>query len=101
MSTPENLLKLTALLLLTTLTACGGGGGDSAPQNYTVSVSAIAGTSGVISPASTSVAQNGTTSFALSPGSGYGINTVSGCGGTLVGNTYTTGASQIRWKRVA
>ena len=35
---------------------------------------------------------NGTTSFTITPNAGYHIDSVSGCGGTLSGNTYTTGA---------
>ena len=55
-------------------------------------VTATAGTGGGISPASRSVPQGATTSFTVTPAAGYVIGTVSGCGGTLSGTTYTTGA---------
>ncbi len=58
----------------------------------TYTVSATAGTGGTISPASTPVNHGSTTSFTLTPNTGYHINTVSGCGGTRSGNTYTTAA---------
>jgi hypothetical protein len=55
-------------------------------------VNASAGANGSISP-STRVVNNGNkTSFTVTPDNGYGIDTVTGCGGTLSGNTYTTGA---------
>lgn len=59
-------------------------------NNYTVT--AVAGTGGAIAPANASVDHNGTTSFNVTPAAGYGIATVQGCGGTLDGSTYTTGA---------
>ena len=37
------------------------------------------------------VALNGTTSFTVTPNSGYYTASVTGCGGSLSGNTYTTG----------
>jgi Zn-dependent metalloprotease len=47
----------------------------------------------VISPAVTqSVNYNETTSFTVTPAIGYKITSVTGCGGTLNANTYTTGA---------
>lgn len=57
-----------------------------------ITVSAIAGTGGSITPASQTVANGATTSLTLTPDSGYNIDQVSGCGGSLAGNTYTTGA---------
>ncbi len=59
-------------------------------NQYTVAASA--GEGGSISPASASVAHGETTSFTLTPNVGYGIASVSGCGGQLSGNTYTTAA---------
>lgn len=67
----------------------GGGGGSGGATSYTVA--ATAGTGGSISPASASVNSGATTSFTVTPDSGNSINTVTGCGGALVGNTYTTG----------
>jgi alpha-tubulin suppressor-like RCC1 family protein len=51
-----------------------------------------AGLHGKISPALGKLAIKGTTAnFTLTPDIGYAINTVTGCGGSLVGNIYTTG----------
>ena len=79
------------------LTACGGGGsvdssvaGGRATPSYTVSTSA--GTNGAINPGSATVAQSATTTFTVTPDAGYLIDTVSGCGGSLSGDIYTTGA---------
>ena len=55
-------------------------------------MTASAGSNGSISPASRSVAQGSSTSFTVTPNSGFKINTVSGCGGSLSGSTYSTGA---------
>ncbi len=57
--------------------------------NYTVSTNA--GANGTISPTSASVKQNGNTSFTVTPDSGYAIDTVNGCSGSLSGDTYTAG----------
>ncbi len=57
----------------------------------TYTVTATAGLGGSIDPASRSVAHGDQTTFTITPGTGYSIGTVSGCGGNLVGNTYTTG----------
>jgi hypothetical protein len=38
------------------------------------------------------VSYGSTTTFTITPNTGYSIDTVSGCGGSLVGNTFTTGA---------
>lgn len=87
------LISLVCLAFI--LTACGGGGGgggegDGGTPSYTVSTSA--GANGAISPGSASVDQGGTTSFTLTPDPGFRIDAVSGCGGSLSGGTYTTGA---------
>ena len=57
---------------------------------YTVTGSA--GVGGTISPASTLVNAGGTTTITVTANTGYVISSVTGCGGTLSGNTYTTGA---------
>jgi N-acetylneuraminic acid mutarotase len=54
-------------------------------------VTATAGNGGTISPASAMVNAGGTTRFTVTPNSGYTISGVTGCGGTLSGNTYITG----------
>jgi len=55
-------------------------------------VSTSAGTGTAISPSSAQVSSGGSTSFTVTLESGYDTLVVSGCGGSLVGNTYTTGA---------
>ena len=63
---------------------------DFAVNTYTVAPSA--GANGAISPSvPQTVNQNATTSFTVTPNSGYAIASVTGCGGTLNGSTYTTG----------
>src|SRR3712207_8918193 len=47
---------------------------------------------GSFSPGSATVAHGGTTSFTVTPATGYSVQNVTGCGGTLSGSTYTTGA---------
>jgi|GEM_PF-1360617 len=61
---------------------------------YTVSASIGAGgTGGSIDPSTPqTVGQDGTISFTVTPDTGYHLVSVSGCGGSLSGNTYTTGA---------
>ncbi|MCI5116737.1 MAG: hypothetical protein D3913_01985 [Candidatus Electrothrix sp. LOE1_4_5] len=60
-------------------------------NKYTVTPSA--GANGSISPNTPQTVDYGnTTSFTLTPDTGYGIDTVEGCNGSLNGNVYTTGA---------
>jgi len=56
------------------------------------SVTSTASAGGSISPSSATVTSGNTTSFTLTTDVGYMIDTVTGCGGSLVGNTYTTGS---------
>ena len=77
------------------LSACGGGGGTTPPPppppvSYTVTTNI--GVGGNIAPTSASVNQGETASFTISPSANFTVNNVSGCGGTLTGNTFTTGA---------
>jgi uncharacterized membrane protein HdeD (DUF308 family) len=60
------------------------------PKTYTVSTVVVG--SGSISPTSRTVAHGDTTSFTLTPDTGYSVQSVTGCGGTLVGSTFTTAA---------
>jgi hypothetical protein len=60
-----------------------------APVRY--GVSATAGTGGNISPTSQKVDHGTTAAFTVAPVTGYSIHAVTGCGGSLSGNTYTTG----------
>jgi hypothetical protein len=55
-------------------------------------VSTSAGTGGSISPTSQTVNYGSTTTFTITPDSSHLINSVTGCGGSLSGSTYTTGA---------
>jgi len=55
-------------------------------------VSTNAGSGGSINPLSATVNYNGSTSFNIVSDSGYIIDVVSGCDGSLSGNTYTTGS---------
>ena len=85
-------IVLIALFSLA-LASCGGGGGggeNTTSTSYTVTANAGAG--GSISPETATVDSGSTTSFTVAPDSGYSVNTVTGCGGTLVDATFTTGA---------
>jgi serine protease len=77
---------LFAVLPLAALSGCGGGGGGT--PAFTVSATATVG--GAISPQSVRVAQGGQATFTVTPSEGYSIQGVTGCGGALAGNTYTT-----------
>jgi hypothetical protein len=68
-----------------------GSGGNGYCYGY-FTVTPAAGANGSISPSTKqNVIYNGTASFTVTPNSGYHISSVTGCGGTLAGNTYTTG----------
>jgi hypothetical protein len=68
----------------------GGGGGGGGTPSFTVT--ANAGSGGSISPGNASVNQGATTSFTVTPDTGFSIASVTGCNGTLSGSTYTTGS---------
>ncbi len=59
-------------------------------KQYAVSASANEG--GSITPTTQNVTHGETASFTVTPTSGYELTTISGCGGSLDGNTYTTAA---------
>ncbi|SLM32559.1 exported hypothetical protein [Desulfamplus magnetovallimortis] len=66
------------------------------PKTYTVTGHATANgtvshTNGTSSPATVDVSHGGSATFTVTPDSGYMINYVLGCNGTLAGTTYTTG----------
>ncbi len=64
--------------------------GSTTPQTYTIQTSA--GTGGSIAPSGPVTVNSGSTSvFTITANSGYTISSVTGCGGTLNGTTYTTG----------
>ena len=58
--------------------------------NHTVTADSVA--NGSISPSSRLVSHGSTTTFTVTPDAGYHIASASGCNGSLLGGTYTTGA---------
>ena len=73
------------------LSACGGGGGGGGaipPGNSTASSDASDG--GRVEPTEQTVANGNKAVFTLIPDTGYTIDTITGCGGELNGNIYTT-----------
>ena len=62
----------------------------TALPTFTVNATASAG--GNINPATRAVPQGTTGTFTVTPNTGFVIDAVSGCGGSLSGSTYTTGA---------
>lgn len=64
---------------------------EVAQGSSAVAVTASAGANGTISPSSTDVTPGSTTAFTVTPATGYRVDDVQGCGGTLNGNTFTTG----------
>ena len=74
------------------LSACGGGGGGGGDDTSDYTVSGVAGSNGAVSPSSRTVSEDASTTFTITPDSGFEIDSVSGCGGSLSGNTFTTGA---------
>jgi len=86
--------NVMSCVLVALLSACGGGGNPNPGGSGSVTsyqVSATAGAGGTISPSSATVNAGGTTTLTVTANSGFIVNGVTGCGGTLSGNTYTTG----------
>jgi len=93
---------LLPALLIVTLSACGGSSTesnesnptdnlpDNKPANVSYTVSASSGSGGNISPPSTTLDSGTTANFTVTPDNGYNISLVTGCNGSLSGNTYTT-----------
>lgn len=73
-------------VLLFGVAGCGGG---SSPSSFIVT--SDVGPGGTISPGSITVPTGTQTEFTITPLWGYETVSVSGCGGTLSGDTYTTG----------
>lgn len=88
---PTGLGAIMLLAFTLSLPGCGGGGGGSSTSTYTVTAT-VGGGNGTISPDSAMVDEGSTASFTVTPDSGYAISSVTGCDGSLVDNTYTTGA---------
>ncbi len=59
-------------------------------EDLTYTVSASAGVGGSIDPSIRTVSHGEPTTFTVTPDQGYKIDNVTGCGGSLDGNTYTT-----------
>jgi hypothetical protein len=72
-------------VLLVGVAGCGGG---SSPSSFVVTSSV--GPGGTVSPGSINVPTGTEIEFTITPLWGYETLSVSGCGGTLTGNTYTT-----------
>src|SRR5690606_1737541 len=54
-------------------------------------VTATAGNGGSVTPAGQSISHGSSATLSVTPEAGYAIASVSGCNGTLSGNTFTTG----------
>ena len=83
---------IMSLGLLAVFGLAGCGGTDERPNNdaaHTVSLNAAVGGSFDINDQQ-EVAEGSVLSATVTPDTGYRINTVTGCGGTLTENTYTT-----------
>lgn len=91
----SRLFKMTAMLgIALALAACD----DDVTRKIvdsTVAVAATAGTGGTILPASAELDVDETAVFTITPDAGYAIASVTGCAGTLDGNTYTTGPAEL------
>jgi len=73
------------IVFVLSLAACGGGGSGSGGGDSQLTVTATAGSGGQISPTSRAVTRGATTTFAVTTESGYGIESVTGCGGSITG----------------
>ncbi len=83
-------------LFFLAFTGCGGGSGpagdgDPATGGGTWTVTATAGPGGSISPAGATVSEGESASFTVIPDGDYAVASVTGCNGSLAGDTYTTG----------
>jgi hypothetical protein len=82
---------LTSLFFISLLSACGGGSGTSEGENNIYTVNANADTGGSVNPSNRSVNEGQSTTFTITPDTGFSIDTITGCGaGSLDGNIYTT-----------
>ena len=79
------------------LASCGGGGsgGNGLPQNDPVqgeqiSITGVTAVGGQIDPPITTILLDASASVELIPDPGYSVGTVSGCPGSVSGQTYTT-----------
>lgn len=84
------------LLSLFVLSACGGGGSSSksseGPVIVNFDVTTSFNTGGSILPSNASVQEGSTATFTITADETFEVSDVSGCGGTLTNDTYTTGS---------
>src|SRR5690606_24210167 len=59
-------------------------------ERILIATTAIPGVGGSITPSSQNVPYGDAAAFVITPASGFAIGSVSGCAGTLSGNTFTT-----------
>lgn len=86
-------MKLINLLVLTSFCALLGCYGESSKdkKKRLLPVTAVASYGGTISPESVTVEPGSNAQFSLTVIDGYAVESVTGCGGTVSGMTYTTG----------
>jgi hypothetical protein len=98
----ELFMRSTSVVFITVfallLSACGGGsssgGGSGEGVDITqFTITSTGGGGGSISPASVTAVENETTSFTITPDTGYAIDSVTGCDGSLDGSLYTTASA--------
>ena len=90
---------LVASVITLALTGCGGGGfpeEDGTPDNPAPTpifylATAQAGGGGQLQPSSLKIESGKQGNFSIVPDSGYELEAIAGCNGTLEGNTFTTG----------
>ena len=85
--------KIYLLFGLFLIVSCGGGGGGKENPEVISSylVTTSSGNNGSISPSSITINEGQTTTFTITPDNGYVISDISGCNGSLINNSYTTG----------
>lgn len=67
----------------------GENGGDTPRELPSFTITTQTSSGGSISPASIKLAKGGSTTFTLTPDTGYELDSVTGCGGSLSTNTYS------------
>ncbi|WP_194755258.1 immunoglobulin-like domain-containing protein [Aliidiomarina indica] len=85
--------NLVGILVVLALTGCFGSSSspEEPDETPTFTVTAVAESGGSIDPATRTVEQGSTTTFTVTADDGFAIDSVTGCNGSLDGETYTTG----------
>ncbi|TWI61354.1 uncharacterized protein DUF1566 [Desulfobotulus alkaliphilus] len=83
--------KAACILILALVLAGCNSSSSSTPENNTYTVFTTVSDGGTINPAAASVQHGNSTSFEITPDDDHTIESVTGCGGSLTGNTYYTG----------